>query len=112
VSKEASPFPLWQDIVFSLILGLSPSEAFASLYYKMFFLDYQQKKPLKYYILPFIAVYRFMVNLIMKKEILTVSNTGMDYCNVSSSGKCVKNPSSLKRGIRNKCYNYIWLCLR
>ena len=27
--------------------------------------------PLKYYILPFIAVYRFMVNLITKKERLT-----------------------------------------
>jgi hypothetical protein len=45
----------------------------------MFFLDYQQKKPLKYHILPFIAVYRFMGNLITKKEMLTVSNTGIDY---------------------------------
>jgi len=34
-------------------------------------LDYRQKNPLKYYIPPFIAVYRFMVNLITKKEMLT-----------------------------------------
>jgi hypothetical protein len=29
-------------------------------------MEYQQKNPLKYYILPFIVVYRFMVSLIIK----------------------------------------------
>jgi hypothetical protein len=41
------------------------------LYIINIFLDYRQKNPLKYYIPPFIAVYRFMVNLITKKEMLT-----------------------------------------
>jgi hypothetical protein len=36
-----------EDRVFSLILGLSPSEAFASLLSHTVF-DYRQKKPLKY----------------------------------------------------------------
>jgi len=30
--KFYNPMTYWQDTVFSLILGLSPSEAFASLY--------------------------------------------------------------------------------
>ena len=39
------------DIAFSLILGLKPSEAFASLYiFGYMSNDYRQKKPLKYYI--------------------------------------------------------------
>jgi hypothetical protein len=37
-----------QEIVSSLILGLSPCEAFASLILE-YFVDYRQKKPLKYY---------------------------------------------------------------
>ncbi len=44
--------------------------SFCLLIFKYFF-DYQQKNPLKYYILPFIAVYRFMVNVITQKEMLT-----------------------------------------
>src|SRR4030043_2035945 len=76
---EASPFPLWQDIVFSLILGLSPSEAFASLYYKMFFWSISKKNrsnTISCHLLLFIDSW---FNLIMKKEMRTVSNTGMDY---------------------------------
>src|SRR4030042_6703199 len=70
---EASPFPLWQDIVFSLILGLSPSEAFASLYEYSFW-NIGKRNRSKYYILPFLTVYRFMVNLITKKGMLTFFN--------------------------------------
>ncbi|MGB9715312.1 MAG: hypothetical protein ACPL1G_02695 [Thermodesulfovibrionales bacterium] len=75
---EASPIPLWQDIVFSLILVphhdmVRDSEAFASLYYKYIFIGLSAKETAQilYYILPFIAVHRFMFNLITENVMLT-----------------------------------------
>ena len=57
-----------QDIVFSLILVpiRSGLRGFCLFILEIFSMEYQQKNPLKYYILPFIVVYRFMVSLIIK----------------------------------------------
>ena len=53
-----------QDIVFLLILApiRSGLRGFCLFILETFLLDYRQKKPLKYHILHFGAMYRLMVN--------------------------------------------------
>src|SRR4030042_336163 len=69
------------------------------LFIKIFFLEYRQKKPLKYYILPFIAVYRFMVNLITKKEMLPFGTVS---CHCSFLSFIILHANE-KKGISHRC---------
>jgi hypothetical protein len=51
---------------------------------RYFFLDYRQKNPLKYYILPLIAVYGFMVH--SRKVGKDISNSRVSFRLLSASG--------------------------